>query len=88
MKNGETMNNEEISTSSEIEDVSNTEQNSYDYASVDSNSFYEYITIADPNLESYNVVNLPNYVPYFLGIIFGIGILSGLFFAWVSSWKN
>lgn len=87
LKNGATM-NEEISTNSEIETVSDTEQNDHDFVPADSNPFYEYITIADPNLESYNVVNIPNYVPYFLGIIFGIGILSGLFFAWVSAWKQ
>lgn len=80
--------NEEISTSSEIETFSDTEQNSYDFVPADPNPFYEYISIADPNLESYNVVNLPNYVPYFLGIIFGIGILAGLFFSWVSAWKQ
>lgn len=79
--------NDEVSTFSEIESVLDEEQNSYDSSSVGSNPFYEYITIADPNLDSYNVMNIPNYVPYFLGIIFGIGILAGLFFAWVSSWK-
>lgn len=87
LKNGEKM-NEEITTNSEIEIVSDSEQNSYDYAPADSNPFYEYISIADSNLESYNVVNIPNYVPYFLGLIFGIGVLAGLFFAWVSSWKQ
>lgn len=79
--------NDEVSTFSEIESLPDEEQNSYDYSSSDSNPFYEYITIADPNLDSYNIVNIPNYVPYFLGIIFGIGVLAGLFFAWVSSWK-
>lgn len=87
LKNGAKM-NEEITTNSEIESVPDSEQNEYDSVPADSNPFYEYITIADPNLESYNVVNIPNYVPYFLGIIFGIGILSGLFFSWVSAWKQ
>jgi len=80
--------NEEVSTNSEIESVSTTEQNEYYSVSADSDPFYEYIKIADPNLDSYNVVNLPNYVPYFLGLIFAIGILSGMFFAWVSAWKQ
>ena len=86
LRNGAKM-NEEISTNSEIENVSESEQSEYETVPADSNPFYEYVSV-NPNYDSYNVVNLPNYVPYFLGIIFGIGILSGLFFAWVSAWKQ
>ena len=84
LKNGEKM-NEEVTTFSQIDENEDQQQNDYSFQSADGNEFYEYIKIADPDLDTYNVSNIPNYVPYFLGIIFGIGILSGLFFAWVSS---
>lgn len=57
------------------------------FISQDSTDFYEYIVIADDSLDTLNVANIPSYVPYYISIIFAIGVLCGLFFGWVSSWK-
>lgn len=76
------MMNNDLASSSDVE--------AYDYKfiSQDSTDFYEYIQIADDSLETYNVANIPNYVPYFLGLIFALGIIAGLFWGWVSAWKQ
>ena len=57
------------------------------FISQDSTDFYEYIVISDDSLDTVNVANIPSYVPYYISIIFAIGVLCGLFFGWVSSWK-
>ena len=71
------MDNSKLSTNSEIPH----------FLSADSTEFYEYIVIADDTLETVNVANIPSYVPYYLTIIFGLGVIAGLFFGWVSSWR-
>ena len=59
-----------MATNSEIEEH-------YDYGFVDSDSseFYEYIVGYDDSFDSVNVVNQPNYIPYFITIIFAIGFV-------------
>lgn len=58
------------------------------FNSADSSEYYEYIVIADDSLETVNVANIPNYIPYYITIIFGIGILCGLIFGVISAWKH
>ena len=72
-----------MATNSEID-----EQFDYGFVDYDSSEFYEYIIGYDDSFDSVNVVNQPNYIPYFITIIFAIGFLCGLFFGWVSAWKE
>lgn len=68
-----------------MEDATNSEIH---FISADSTDFYEYIVIADDSLDSVNIANIPSYVPYYISIIFALGIIAGLFFGWVSAWKQ
>lgn len=54
----------------------------------DSSDFYEYIVIADDSLDTVNVANIPNYIPYYITIIFALGIVCGLIFGAISTWKD
>lgn len=58
------------------------------FISADSTEFYEYIVIADDALDTVNVSNIPSYIPYYISIIFALGIIAGLFFGWITSWKQ
>lgn len=65
-----------------------TDSEVHEFVNADSTEFYEYIVVADDSFDSVNVINQPSYIPYFISIIFAIGVLCGLFFGWVSSWKE
>lgn len=69
-----------------MDDVNTTSE--IHFNSGDSSDYYEYIVIADDGYDIVNVANIPNYVPYYISIIFAIGILSGLIFGWLSSWRR
>ncbi len=69
----------EENTQSEI-DISDYTLNTEDY--------YDYIQIADDTYDSVNVVNQPSYIPYYMCIIFALGIIGGLLFGYISSWKE
>lgn len=57
------------------------------FISADSTEFYEYIVIADDGLDTINVANIPSYIPYYICIIVALGVISGLIFGYISSWK-
>lgn len=54
----------------------------------DSSEYYEYIVLADDSLDTVNVANIPSYIPYYITMIFGLGIIAGLIFGVISSWKQ
>lgn len=58
------------------------------FNSADSSEYYEYIVLADDSLDTVNVANIPSYIPYYITIIFGLGILCGLLFGVISAWKR
>lgn len=58
------------------------------FISADSTEFYEYIVIADDSLDTVNCANIPNYIPYYISIIFALGIIAGLFFGWITAWRQ
>lgn len=70
-----------VATNSEI-----FEENAFSPA--DGTELYNYITVPDNGVDTLNVGNQPSYCDAFIVIIFALGILSGLFFGWVSSWRN
>lgn len=55
--------------------------------SADSSDFYEYIQVVDDGYDSVNVINQPSYVPYYISLIFAVGILSGIIWGYISAWK-
>lgn len=65
-----------------------TDSEIHQFVNGDSSDFYEFIVLADDSFDSVNVINQPNYVPYYISIIFAIGFLAGLFWGWISSWKE
>lgn len=59
----------------------------YTFSPAEGTELYNYITVPDNGVDTINVGNQPLYCDAFIVIIFGLGILCGLFFGWVSSWK-
>lgn len=57
------------------------------FSPAEGTELYNYITVPDNGVDAINVGNQPSYCDAFIVIIFGLGILCGLFFGWVSSWK-
>lgn len=60
----------------------------YAFSPAEGTELYNYITVPDNGVDAINVANQASYCEAFIVIIFGLGILCGLFFGWVSSWRN
>ena len=60
----------------------------YTFSTAEGTELYNYITVPDNGVDTLNVGNQPSYCDALIVIIFALGILSGLFFGWVSSWKT
>lgn len=69
-----------MASDSEIEDIS--------IDSLDSTEIYSYVSVPDNGAETFNIANQVQYTESLMVLIFALGILSGLFFGWVSSWRN
>ena len=60
----------------------------YAFSPAEGTELYNYVVVPDNGVEAINVGNQPSYCGALIVIIFALGILSGLFFGWVSSWRN
>ena len=58
------------------------------FAPSEGTELYQYIVVPDNGVDAFNVANQPSYCDALIVIIFGLGILCGLFFGWLSSWRN
>lgn len=59
----------------------------YDLNDLEGTEFYNYVSVPDNGIDSVNVANQVLYIEPFIVIIFALGVIAGLFFGWVSSWK-